>query len=131
MSRGLENSTYCTHLQEWSKGRQAQLSPISVLPFITKSMFNQIYEYLDANKSLYEHQSGCGLLHSVTTDLMASTNDVGPLYVLRICRFGLNLSAVSGYFHILWVFHFILFHFILNFLITVAPSTEWLLFRGP
>ena len=31
--------------------------------------------YLDANKSLYEHQSGFRLLHSVATALMASTND--------------------------------------------------------
>ena len=36
---------------------------------------NQFYEYLHANKSLYEHQSGFRLLHSVTTALMASTND--------------------------------------------------------
>ena len=53
--------------------------PISVLPFISrlfeKLIFNQFYEYLDANKSLYEHQSGFRLLHSVTTALMASTND--------------------------------------------------------
>ena len=53
--------------------------PISVLPFITrlfeKLIFNQFYDYLDANKSLYEHQSGFRLLHSVTTALMASTND--------------------------------------------------------
>ena len=52
---------------------------ISVLPFISrlfeKSIFNQFYEYLDANKSLYEHQSGFRLLHSVATALMASTND--------------------------------------------------------
>ena len=51
--------------------------PISVLPFISrlfeKLIFNQFYEYLDANKSLYEHQSGFRLLHSVTTALMAST----------------------------------------------------------
>ena len=40
-----------------------------------KLIFNQFYEYLDANKSLYEHQSGFRLLHSVATALMASTND--------------------------------------------------------
>ena len=53
--------------------------PISVLPFISrlfeKLIFNQCYEYLDANKSIYEHQSGFRLLHSVATALMASTND--------------------------------------------------------
>ena len=53
--------------------------PISVLPFISrlfeKLIFNQFYEYLDANKSLYEHQSGFRLLHPVATALMASTND--------------------------------------------------------
>ena len=53
--------------------------PISVLPFISrlfeKLIYNQFYEYLDRNKSLYEHQSGFRLLHSVTTSLMASTND--------------------------------------------------------
>ena len=30
-------------------------------------IFNQFYEYLDANKSLYEHQAGFRLLHSVAT----------------------------------------------------------------
>ena len=53
--------------------------PISVLPFISrlfeKLTFNQFYEYLNANKSLYEHQWGFRLLHSVATALMASTND--------------------------------------------------------
>ena len=40
-------------------------------------MFNQFYEYLDASKTLYDHQSGFRfrLLHSVATALMASTND--------------------------------------------------------
>ena len=53
--------------------------PISVLPFISrlleKLIFNPFYEYVDGNKSLYEHQSGFRFLHSVTTALMASTND--------------------------------------------------------
>ena len=53
--------------------------PISVLPFISrlfeKLIFNQFYEYMDANKSLYEHQSCFRLLHSVATALMAGTND--------------------------------------------------------
>ena len=53
--------------------------PMSVLPFISrlfeKLIFNRFYEYLDANKSLYEHQSGLRLLHSVTATLKASTND--------------------------------------------------------
>ena len=40
-----------------------------------KLIFNQFYEYLDVNKSLYKHQSGFRLLHSVATALMASTND--------------------------------------------------------
>ena len=51
----------------------------SILPFISrlfeKLIFNQFYEYLDTNKSLYKHQSGFRLLHSVATALMASTND--------------------------------------------------------
>ena len=58
---------------------RSNYQPISVLPFISRLfeqlIFNQFYEYLDANKSLYEHQSGFRLLHSVTTALMASTND--------------------------------------------------------
>ena len=33
------------------------------------------YVYLDANKVVYEHQSGFRLLHWVTTSLLASTND--------------------------------------------------------
>ena len=45
--------------------------PISVVPFISrlreKLIFNQFYEYLDANKSLCEHQSDFRLLHSVAT----------------------------------------------------------------
>ena len=53
--------------------------PISSLPCISrlfeKLIFNQFYEYLDANISLYEHQSGFRLLHSVATALMTSTND--------------------------------------------------------
>ena len=52
---------------------------ISVLPFMSrlfdKLIFNQFYEYLDANKSLYEHQFGFRLLHSVSKAFMASTND--------------------------------------------------------
>ena len=52
---------------------------ISVHPFVSrlfeKLIFNQFYEYLDANKSLYEHQSGFRFLYLVTTALMASTND--------------------------------------------------------
>ena len=60
------------------KDDRSNYRPISVLPFISmlfqKLIFNQFYEYLDANKSLYEHQSGFRLLHSVATSLMASTN---------------------------------------------------------
>ena len=62
-----------------AKDDRSNYRPISVLPFISrlfeKVIFNQFYEYLDANKSLYEHQSGFRLLHSVATALMASTND--------------------------------------------------------
>ena len=36
----------------------------------------QFYDNLDANKSLYQHQSGFRLLHSVTAVLMVSTNDL-------------------------------------------------------
>ena len=58
---------------------RSNYGPISVLPFMSrlfeKLIFNQFYEYLDVNKSLYEHQSGFRLLHSVATALMASTND--------------------------------------------------------
>ena len=61
------------------KDDRSNYTPISVLPFISrlfeKLIFNQCYEYLGANKSLYEHQSGFRLLHSVATALMASTND--------------------------------------------------------
>ena len=62
-----------------AKDDRSNYWPISVLPFISrlfeKLIFNQFYEYLDANKSLYEHQSGFQLLHSVATALMASIND--------------------------------------------------------
>ena len=62
-----------------AKDERSNYRPISVLPFISrlfeKLIFNQFYEYLDANKSLYEHQSGFRLLHSVATALLASTND--------------------------------------------------------
>ena len=62
-----------------AKDDRSNYRPISVLPFISSSfeklIFNQFYEYLDANKSLYEHQSGFRLLHSVATALLASTND--------------------------------------------------------
>ena len=62
-----------------AKDDRSNYRPISVLPFISrlfeKLIFNQFYEYLDANKSLYEHQSGFRLLHSVATALLASTND--------------------------------------------------------
>ena len=51
----------------------------SILPFVTwlfeKLIFNQLYVYLNANKLLYEHQSGFRLLHSATTALLASIND--------------------------------------------------------
>ena len=62
-----------------AKDDRSNYRPISVLPFMSrlfeKLIFNQFYEYLDANKSLYEHQSGFRLLHSVATALLASTND--------------------------------------------------------
>ena len=62
-----------------AKDDRSNYRPASVLPLISrlfeKLIFNQFYEYLDANKSLYEHQSGFRLLHSVATALMASTND--------------------------------------------------------
>ena len=76
---------------EWKLARIAPISksgarddksnyrPISVLPFtfrlFEKLLFSKVYEYLNANKSLYEHQSGFRLLHSVATAFMASTND--------------------------------------------------------
>ena len=50
-----------------------------ILPFVTrryeKLIFNQFYVYVDGIKLLHEHQSGFRLLHSVTTALLASTND--------------------------------------------------------
>ena len=62
-----------------AKDERSNYRPISVLPFVTrlfeKLLFNQLYVYLNANKLLYEHQSGFRLLHSVTTALLASTND--------------------------------------------------------
>ena len=62
-----------------AKDDMSNYRPRSVFPFISrlfeKLIFNQFYEYLDANKSLYEHQSGFRLLHSVATALLASTND--------------------------------------------------------
>ena len=62
-----------------AKDDRSNYRPISVLPFMSrlfeKLIFNQFNEYLDANKSLYEHQSGFRLLHSVATALLASTND--------------------------------------------------------
>ena len=57
-----------------AKDDRSNYRPISLLPFISrlfeKLIFNQFYEYLDANKSLYEHQSGFRLLHSVATALL-------------------------------------------------------------
>ena len=62
-----------------AKDDRSNYRPITVLLFISrlfeKLIFNQFYEYLDANKSLYEHQSGFRLLLSVATALLASTND--------------------------------------------------------
>ena len=53
--------------------------PLSFLPLLSrlfeKLIFNQLYEFLDANKSLCEHQLSFRLLQSVATALMASTND--------------------------------------------------------
>ena len=42
---------------------------------IEKLHFHQFYEYLNANTSFYKHHSSFKLLHSVTTAIMASTND--------------------------------------------------------
>ena len=62
-----------------AKDERSNYRPVSVLTSISrpfeKLIFNQIYKDLDANKSLYEHQSGFRLLHSVATALRASTND--------------------------------------------------------
>ena len=62
-----------------AKDERSNYGPISILLFVTrlfdKLVFNQLYLYLDANKLLYAHQSGFRLLHSVTTTLLASTND--------------------------------------------------------
>ena len=62
-----------------TKDDRSNYRQISVLLFISrlfeKLIFNQFYEYLAANKSLYEHQSGFRLLYSVATALMGSTND--------------------------------------------------------
>ena len=95
--RSMHEDRQCCHItlnaltEDWKIARIASIfksgarddrsnyRPISVLPFITrlfeKLIFNQFYQYLDANKSLCEYQSGFRLLHSVTTALMASTND--------------------------------------------------------
>ena len=62
-----------------AKDYRSNYRPTSVLPFISKLfeklIFKQFYKHLDANQSLYEHQSGFRLLHSVATALMASTTD--------------------------------------------------------
>ena len=62
-----------------AKNDRSNYRPIPILPFVArlfeKLIFNQLYMYLDANKLLYEHQSGFRLLHSVTTAVLASTND--------------------------------------------------------
>ena len=61
-----------------AKDDRSNCWPTSVLPFMSrlfeKLIFNWVYEYLDANKSPDEHQSGFRLLHSVAKALMASTN---------------------------------------------------------
>ena len=53
--------------------------PISILLFTSRLfgelIFSQFYEYLDANKSLDEHQSSFHLFNSVAIATMASSND--------------------------------------------------------
>ena len=75
----MEISAYCIHFESGARDDRSHYRPISGLPFISrlfeKLVFNQFYEYLDANKSLYEHQSGFRLLHSVATALVYGTND--------------------------------------------------------
>ena len=50
-----------------------------MLPFLSrvfeKLVFNQLYEYLDKNKLIYNKQSGFRSLHSAVTCLLKSTND--------------------------------------------------------
>ena len=52
---------------------------VSVLPFLPRAfekvVYKQLYDYSDRNTLIYKHQSGFRSLYSVTTDLMACTND--------------------------------------------------------
>lgn len=61
------------------KSDRSNYRPISVLPVITrqfeKFVFNQFYDYLDANKLLSSRQSGFRSLHSVATCLLKCTDD--------------------------------------------------------
>ena len=49
-------------LKSGARNDRSNYRPISILLFISRLLetltFNQFYEYEDANKSLYEHQSG-------------------------------------------------------------------------
>jgi hypothetical protein len=63
------------------KGPRNQLEnnrPISILPAISKVMeiilYDQIYDYLQANSLLSKHQFGFRQLHSTTSALLDSTN---------------------------------------------------------
>ena len=75
----MEISAYCTRFLSVAKDDRSNYRPISVVPFISKLfeklLFNQLYEYLDANKSSWEHQSGFRLVHSGAAALMANIND--------------------------------------------------------
>lgn len=68
-----------TILKNGARDDRPNYKLISDLPCISrlseKLIFNQFHEYLDTNKSLYEHQSGFQVLHLVATDHMANRND--------------------------------------------------------
>ena len=55
------------------------IAPISVLPVVSrlfeKLIYDQMYQYLDSNKLVFEKQSACRRMHSVLPCLLKCTYD--------------------------------------------------------
>ena len=65
--------------KEGPADNRSNYRPISVLPVVSrlfeKTVFEQLYSYLDSNKLFYSNQSGFRALHSVLTCLLKSSDD--------------------------------------------------------